>query len=240
MKDFGRSKSGETISYIAETIREFDVTAIIEVVAGRGGPEAVERLVDSLRKDGTNWRYVISNPTTSVEHGTERYAYVWKGDKLRLVGSWLEEQYAAELDREPFFITFAKGRKNFTLAVFHAVPTAKHPENEIPLLKDLVEEYPDKDIIFCADFNLSQAHPAFDVIKNNGYEPIFENQKTSLRTQCHNDDCLASEYDNIFYRPQRIHYTEGGIIPFYEGFRNIQEARAVSDHIPVYFQFSLN
>lgn len=239
IRDFGQSKSDEELAYIAETIREFDVTAIIEVVAGRGGPEAVERLAAILQRDGTHWRYVISNPTTAKGGGKERYAYVWKGDNLKLTGSWLEEEYADTLDREPFFITFEKERKHFTMAAFHAISSEKKPEREIPMLQHVLREYPHHNIIFCADFNLPQEHTAFDGMRNEGYEAIFEGQKTTLRKTCVNDDCLKSEFDNIFYHPAKSTHEEGGIILFHESFGTMEEAGQISDHIPVYFRFSL-
>jgi deoxyribonuclease-1-like protein len=37
LENFGKSKSQETISYIANTLRDYDIIAIQEVVAGYGG-----------------------------------------------------------------------------------------------------------------------------------------------------------------------------------------------------------
>jgi deoxyribonuclease-1-like protein len=241
IQNFGKSKSDTEIEYIANTIRKYDAVAIIEVVAGYGGSQAVARLNDILNRKGAKWDYVVSNPTSSITHGTERYAVLWKTSKLTKVGdSWLESKYSNEIEREPFFVSLKSGNKIFTLAVFHAVPTSKHPENEILYLKYIPAEYPDKNIIFCGDYNCPQSNAAFQSLKSQGYKPIFTNQKTSLKNKCIEDDCLASEYDNIFYISNKTKFIRSGIIPFYTNFSTIKEAKKISDHIPIFFQFSLN
>jgi deoxyribonuclease-1-like protein len=73
-----------------------------------------------------------------------------------------------------------------------------------------------------------------------GYKPIFTNQKTSLKEECKSDNCLASEFDNMFYNVSKISFIKSGVVFFYKSFYTLKEARKVSDHIPVYFQFSLN
>ncbi|MDD5151003.1 MAG: hypothetical protein PHC28_11105 [Flavobacterium sp.] len=73
-----------------------------------------------------------------------------------------------------------------------------------------------------------------------GYLPILINQKTSLKKEYINGDCLASEFDNMFYNTSKIHVIYTGIIPFYKNFDSLEHARIVSDHIPIWFKFSLN
>jgi deoxyribonuclease-1-like protein len=46
LKDFGKSKSDEEINFIANTLKNYDIVAIQEVVAGEGGAQAVARLAD--------------------------------------------------------------------------------------------------------------------------------------------------------------------------------------------------
>jgi deoxyribonuclease-1-like protein len=241
IQNFGKSKSDIEIEYIANTIKKYDAVAIIEVVAGYGGSQAVAKLSDILNRKGTKWDYVVSDPTSSLTHGTERYALLWKTSKLTKIGdAWLEKKYSNEIEREPFFVSLKSGGKIFTLAIFHAVPTNKHPDREIRLLQYLPAEYPNKNIVFCGDYNCPQSNAAFQPLKSQGYKPIFTNQKTSLKNTCIEDDCLASEYDNIFYNPNRTKFIHSGIIHFYTDFTTIKEAKNISDHIPVFFQFSLN
>ena len=60
------------------------------------------------------------------------------------------------------------------------------------------------------------------------------------RWKCVNNDCLASEYDNIFYKGSKIHLIKSGVVHFYKEFSILKEARKISDHLPVYLEFSIN
>ena len=242
LENFGKSKSDDVISSIANTVRGFDIVAIQEVVAGYGGPQAVARLADELNRKGAKWDYRISDPTSGENsYKRERYAFLWKASKVSIVGRpWLEIQFTNEINREPFFATFKINGKSFTLVNFHAITKNMQPETEIKYFKFLPGEYPDKNLIFNGDFNCPQSHTVFNPLKKMGYKPIFEGQKTTLKKEYANNEYLASEFDNIFYNPQRVNFINSGVIKFYESFNNLSEARTVSDHIPVWFQFSLN
>lgn len=53
LENFGKSKSDAEIDFIANTIKNYDVAAIQEVVAGDGGTQAVARLADALNRKGS-------------------------------------------------------------------------------------------------------------------------------------------------------------------------------------------
>jgi hypothetical protein len=99
LENFGKSKSNSTIIFIANAIKDFDVVAIQEVVAGDGGAQAVARLNDELNRKGFKWNYVISDPTKSSSHAaSERYAFLWKTSRVSLTGkAWLEKKYEPEI-----------------------------------------------------------------------------------------------------------------------------------------------
>lgn len=240
--NFGKSKTPDEIKFIAGIMKNYDVVAIVEVVAGKGGPEAVEALKKELNKSGNKWDYELSAPTTSTMNGSERYAVFWKIAKLKRFGSaGLEKVFKKQIDREPFLVGFkVPDGQTFTVAAFHAVPTNKNPAKEIKLLQKIPAVYPQKNIIFCGDFNLTGTDEAYDPIKSKGYETVFVDQKTSLKQECNDDDCLASVYDNFLYRPLKQEPLRSGVIKFYEEFRDYKKARKLSDHIPVFAKFNLN
>jgi deoxyribonuclease-1-like protein len=241
LQNFGKSKSDQEIAFIANTVKEYDIIAIQEVVAGNGGAQAVARLAEALNQKGAKWDYRISEPTSSNTHGTERYAFIWKTNKLKLKGKpWLEQKYHAEIEREPYFATFEIKGKSITVAAFHAIPKSKHPETEIKYLKLLPQEYPTLNLLFAGDFNCSQSHSVFSPLKKMGFSPILENQKTSLKTKPKGAEYLASEYDNIFYKMSPINFLKSDVILFYKNFMTLKEARKISDHLPIWFEFSLN
>jgi endonuclease/exonuclease/phosphatase family metal-dependent hydrolase len=241
LENFGKSKSQETISYIANTLRDYDIIAIQEVVAGYGGAQAVAKLADELNRKGAKWDYVISDPTTRSAYKTERYAFLWKTAKLKKIGRpWLEKKYHLEIDREPYFCTFEYENKQFTVVNFHAITKSRQPETEIKYFKYLPEEYPNLNLIFAGDFNCPQSHTVFNPLKKMGYKAIIENQKTSLKQEYKNGEYLSAEFDNMHYKTSKIKPLNSGIIPFYKNFNSLKEARVISDHIPIWFEFSLN
>ncbi|MFH6993563.1 endonuclease/exonuclease/phosphatase family protein [Flavobacterium sp. FlaQc-48] len=241
LENFGKSKSESELNFIANTILDYDIIAIQEVVAGYGGAQAVAKLASILNEKGSKWDYSISNPTSGSSYKKERYAFIWKTGKVKLKGNtWLEKKYHLEIDREPYFATFEINKRTITLVNFHAITKKKQPETEIKYFKFLPLEYPNLNLVFMGDFNCPQSHSVFNPIKKMGYNAILQNQKTTLKKQCKGIDCLASEFDNIFYQPGSLKYLESGIVSFYKNFNSLEEARKISDHIPIWFEFSLN
>ena len=155
LQNFGNTKSDIEVAFIASTIQNCDVIAIQEVVAKIGGALIVARLVASMNRDGGIWDYAISNPTSSSSSTTsERYAFIWnKKTVTKLGAAWLENHYMVEIDREPYFATFRKEGKEFTVVNFHAKPKAKQLETKIKYFKFFPALYPKLNLIFCGDFN---------------------------------------------------------------------------------------
>ncbi|WP_395063358.1 endonuclease/exonuclease/phosphatase family protein [Flavobacterium sp.] len=234
LENFGKSKSDSTITFIANTVKDYDIVALQEVVAGNGGAQAVAKLADELNRKGTKWEYTISDPTTSSAYKTERYTFLWKTAKVKKIGAaWLEQKYNLEIDREPFYCTFEYNNKQVTIANFHAITKSKQPETEIKYFKFLPAEYPNLNLVFLGDFNCPQSHTVFIPLRKMGYNCALENQKTSLKKECKNENCLASEFDNIWYNTTKIKIANSKAILFYNSFNTLQEARKISDHLPI-------
>lgn len=240
LENFGKSKSEPELNFIATTIASYDIIAIQEVVAGYGGAQAVAKLAMILNEKGSKWDYAISDPTSGTSYKTERYAFLWQTNKAKLKGNtWLEKKYHLEIDREPFFATFEINKKTITLVNYHAITKSRQPETEIKYFKYLPLEYPNLNLVFTGDFNCPQSHTVFNPLKKMGYAPILQNQKTTLKQKCINATCLASEFDNMFYKTDSVIYLNSGTVPFYTKFNSLKEARRISDHIPIWFEFSL-
>lgn len=234
VENLGSSKSEEDIAFIVKTIKEYDVVALQEIVAGDGGAQAVAKLADELNRKGSKWDYTISDPTSSSAYKTERYAFLWKTSKVKKIGdTWLEKKYHLEIDREPYYCTFDYNGKQFTIANFHAITKSKQPETEIKYFKFLPAQYPKLNLMFVGDFNCPQSHTVFNPLKKMGYTCVFTKQKTSLKKECVEDECLASEFDNIWYNTSKISISNSKAIHFYESFETLKEAREISDHIPI-------
>lgn len=241
LQHFGQSKSDSIIGVIAEIVQDFDIIAIQEVVGkSTGGVQAVDRLKKQLEEmqPKAHWKYVVSGRTSGNPYQSERYAYIWKERKVKMTSNpFLDKNFEAEIEREPYFATFVSQKDTFTLVNFHAIPKKKQPETEIKYFKYYAAIYHDLHLIFLGDFNTPQSHTVFNPLKKMGYLPILVNQKTTLKMKCTQSECLASEYDNIFYNSSKIEVTKVDIIPFYRHFPDMVAARKISDHVPLYMHF---
>lgn len=242
LMNLGKSKTPEQITYIAKTLNKADVIAIQEVVINPTGAQTAAKIHQELNNTtGYKWDYVISAPTDSSPYRSERYIYFFKTSRVKLkTKAFLDTHYALEIEREPYIATFTYNNKEFTLVNIHALPKKHQPETEIKYFKNYPELYATNNLIFLGDFNLSQAHSVFNPLKKLGYEPSFVNQKTSLRQKCINNDCLASEYDNIIFNTSKNKLISKKAILFYEDFPDITIARKLSDHIPIMIELQIN
>ncbi|MCP1996765.1 endonuclease/exonuclease/phosphatase family protein [Flavobacterium sp. HSC-61S13] len=240
LKNFGKSKSDNQILFIAQTLKDTDIIAIQEVVAGYGGPQAVARLAEELNRTGSKWDYAISDPTDSSLYRSERYAYLWKTNQVKLQGRpFLDHFFKDVIEREPFIIRFKYQQSIFTLINFHAVPKKHQPEREIKYFKHYPKYYKTNHLIVLGDFNCPETHSVFNPLKKLGYQPAFVNQKTSLRQKCIEDDCLASAYDNFIAHPDYIEIKKSEAVHFYRSFNSLEEARSLSDHLPITIEIEL-
>ncbi|WP_338376381.1 endonuclease/exonuclease/phosphatase family protein [uncultured Flavobacterium sp.] len=241
VENLGKSKSDSTITYIAKTLKNYDVVALQEIVAGYGGTQAVAKLAEELSRKGSKWDYVVSEPTTGSSYKTERYAFLWKTSSVKKTGeAWLEKKYNLEIDREPYYCTFSYNDKSVTLVNFHAITKSKQPETEIKYFKFLPLEYPLLNLMFIGDFNCPQSHTVFNPLKKMGYASVFKNQKTTLKKECKKNVCLASEFDNIWYNTFKIKVKNCDVIHFYKDFKDLKSAEEISDHIPIWVEIELN
>lgn len=239
LQNFGDKKPDSMIMLIAHTVADLDIIAVQEVLKGPGGARAIARLVQQLNEGKAQWDYVISDPTSASNTGEqERYAFIWKKARVKRLGAYyLATAYQDSISREPLLCTFNAEGLEFTLVNFHALPKKKQPETEIRYLRYFPQTYPDKQLIFLGDFNCPQSHSVFGPLKAQGYRPALTGVKTTLRQECKNGDCMASEYDNIFYPETVFRVLKSGVLPFYQYYKgDMKAARRLSDHAPVYVE----
>lgn len=240
IRDFGKTKNSEELDRMAEIVRDADIVAIQEVVAGYGGAQAVAKLADNLNRKGAKWDYVISNPTNSTNYVTERYAFIWKTKNIKIKNrGLLIADLDSLVDREPFYLDFfIKGRK-LTILNFHSRPHDKNPEQEILAITDYLKINPSQHpIILAGDFNVNEKELVFNGLKDMGYKASITNQRTTLKQVCDGNTYLNYPIDNIFHS-KNVSKIEGKSIDFVVVCENLEEARKLSDHLPVYLNFSI-
>lgn len=240
IKDFGRTKSSEELNEIAEIVRDVDILAIQEVVAGYGGAQAVAKLADILNRKGAKWDYVISDPTNSPKYVTERYAIVWKTKYIKIKNrGWLVSALDSLIDREPFLLDLYTQEKKFSVLNFHSRPYNKDPESEIKALsKFALDSLSSDPLIIAGDFNVDEKMPVFNTLKKSGYQTAISNKKTTLKWTCEEKEYLNYPIDNILYS-KGIHKIEGRVIDFVKFCEQLEKARKLSDHLPVFLSFRL-
>ena len=240
IQDFGKTKNTEELEQIAEILRDTDIIAIQEVVAGYGGAQAVAKLSDILNRKGAKWDYVISDPTNSSKYVTERYAFIWKTSNIKIKNRGkLIAALDSKVDREPFTINFYLDSKVLQVINFHSRPHDNNPQAEIKAISEHIVNAKTGSLIFAGDFNTTVQDSVFNTLKSNGFVPALVEQKTTLKRSCTGLDYLNHAIDNVFYSKD-LTYIDSGVLDFVMSCDQLDKAHKLSDHLPVYIKFSLN
>lgn len=243
IQDLGQSKNTEEIAFIVNVLKNFDIIAIQEVVAKHpAGAQKVAQIVDELNRKGFKWDYRISNPTKSPSaYMSERYAFIWKTSKVDLKGrAYLDNDLSSQIIREPFIAEFKPKKSDITFHVvnFHSRKHNDLPELEIKYFKDYQERLNTDKLIITGDFNLNEKHEVWTELYKQGFNSAINNQKTTLKQKCKSGAYLSHAIDNIYYSKQ-IEYVNSGVVDYVETCENLQAARKISDHLPVFLEFLL-
>ena len=236
IQNFGLSKSATSIAMIADIMKPYDIIVIQEVNASYSGPQAIAKLVNSLKSLGADWDYVVSNPT--VGKGRERYAFIWKRSVKLLGKPYLYTPFQFSIDREPYMATFVHLNDTFTIANIHIVPKNKHPEMEIVQLHQLAA-LKNQHIVIAGDFNCSHLSTAFNKLYNYHFKNALIKTATTLKMTPQKGSHLANQYDNFFYESREIEIAYPLCIDFSNRFNSLKEARRISDHLPISISLSL-
>ncbi|PCH75989.1 MAG: endonuclease [Flavobacteriaceae bacterium] len=238
IQDFGKSKSDATINTIANTVRNYDIVAIQEVVAGYGGSQAVAKLADALNRKGAKWDYAISYPTKSPPYKTEKYAYLWKTSKVSVnKKARLLSEVNPNVFREPYLIGFNVGGKSIELLNYHARKHKDKPQDEISdIIKYLKKN---KQTIIMGDFNLSETHPVWNNLYKSNYKSALRNNRTSLKTKCKKGNYLYHSLDNIYYNDNMFSVIEADKVDLVKQCNQLKKVRRISDHLPIYVHINI-
>ncbi len=243
IRDLGGSKSDEEITLMAQILRDYDVIAIQEVVAkDPAGARAVARLVGTLDRMGADFDYRVSDPTQSSSSAiSERYAFIWRTSKIKLIGRpKLMAAFAKTIEREPYLAEFEWQGKRFRVANFHARPHDQQPEREIAQLKTMMDTYGDEPLFVLGDFNVVSHHTVFNPWRKRNFQLALTGQRTTLKRKAPEggDEYYAKESDNILVPAHQVQVLERGICDVVAFLRyDLERAGQVSDHAPVYIVF---
>lgn len=244
IQDLGRTKDESEVLQIAKIIKSYDIVAIQEVVAkDPRGAQAVAKIVDNLNRMGSKWDYKVSDPTkSSSPQASERYAFIWKTSSIKMVERpFLDAELQNNCEREPFVGKFkrAKGTTPFYIVNVHSVPHNKSPEQEIIHFKDYQKRLETDLVFICGDFNLNEKHAVWDEFYKMGFESAVQNNKTTLKRACKDGNYLNHPIDNIYFDGDVILKERANKVDFVNTCDNLDVARGISDHLPVFLEFSI-
>lgn len=225
-------------------MRTFDIVAIQEVVAkDPAGAQAVARLADELNRMGFQWDYQVSDPTQSPSpYIRERYAFLWKPSRVRMFRrAALDAKLAEPVDREPFVASFYKRGNDdniFHIVNFHSRPYNRNPEEEIIHFYHYPSRFNSDRIILAGDFNLAENHPVWEPFYHQGLKNALTETPTTLKRKCDQGNYLNHAIDNFYFYPG-IKMTHSGRIDFVHSCDQLDQARMISDHLPVFMHFQI-
>lgn len=243
IQHLGRSKTDEEIWEMAQILRHYDMVAIQEVVAkDPAGAQAVARLADALNRMGSKWDYQVSNPTKSPSvYISERYAFLWKTSRVAIQNrAFLDSEREEYFYREPYIAAFKpKGvNKTFYVANYHSRVYSSKPQEEIIYLLDYSERWDTPYLLIAGDFNTSETDAVWKPFYKKGYKSALKGVSTTLKMKCKDGTYLNHPIDNIYYTP-RVKMHQANSIDFVGSCDNLEHARGISDHLPVFMEFSL-
>lgn len=244
IRHLGRTKTAEDIYQIANTLRNYDIVAIQEVVAkDPAGAQAVAKIADELNRMGSKWDYQISDPTKSPSvYISERYAFLWKTAKVQMLHrAYLDKELQEIAYREPFIGTFKLKDENtpFYVLNYHARKYYDQPEEEIAHFIDYPKRLNSNRVLIAGDFNLDETHKVWKPFYRNGFKSALQNQRTTLKVKCKNGNYLSHPIDNIYFTAG-IEMITSGSIDIVRSCKNLEQARKISDHLPVYMKYKIN
>lgn len=223
---------------LAAVIQQFDVIALQEITSK--DQRTLPALVDVVNRSGANYSYTIS-PRIGRTTYLEQYAYVFDANRLRSGPdfSYVVQDESDALHREPFvgrFQTLSNQPFAFTLINIHTDPD--EIKYELDVLADVYVnvrqyEYPEDDVILLGDLNAAPGKLQ-KLGRIPGLIPTITAPTNTRRNKT---------LDNILVDNQLTREFTGrsGTIDLESAFGiELQDAERLSDHLPVWAEFSIS
>lgn len=240
---FGQSKLGKprAMEILAEIVRKFDVVAIQEIRSS--SQDVMPRFIELINSTGRTYDYIIGERIgNSVSK--EQYAYVFDLQTIEVDRRYVYTVQDPDnlLHREPLVGWFrARGPESdesftFTLVNVHTDPDIV--EIEMSVMDDIYRVVRDDgrnedDVIILGDFNADDQHFS-ELADVPGITWALSGIKTNTRQ--------TKQYDNLIFHSRATSEFVGraGVVDFMREFDlTLDQALEVSDHLPVWAEFSI-
>lgn len=240
---FGESKleNSRVMDVLVQVVRQFDVVAIQEVRAK--SQDILPRFVEQINAGGRHYDFVIG-PRLGRTTSKEQYAFVYDTQTIDIDQSSLYtvDDPDDRLHREPLTAGFrARGAEasqafTFTLVNIHTDPD--EVATEVNALADVfravrADGRDEDDIILLGDLNADDKQLG-DLARIPYLAVAISGQPTNTR--------LTSQFDNLLFDARATAEFTGrsGVLNLMKEFNlTLEEALAVSDHMPVWAEYSV-
>ena len=243
---FGEQKVSkpEVVKVLADIVRHFDIVAVQEIRDER--QSLLVNFVQTINAQGLRFDYVIG-PRLGRTTSKEQYAYIFNTDTIEVDRRTLYTVSDPDdlLHREPFVASFRCRRADpslaftFTMATIHTDPTPQDLRQELAVLDQVflsIRNDPrgEDDIILLGDFNASYRQLSETLRLPNVAYAISTNLPTNTTHK--------SQYDNLLFDRTATQEFLGrsGVFDFVREYNlSLAQAKMVSDHLPVWAEFSV-
>ncbi|MEX0713328.1 MAG: endonuclease/exonuclease/phosphatase family protein [Pirellulales bacterium] len=240
---FGESKlaNSAAVQVLVEVIRRFDVVAVQEIRAKR--QDLLPRFVELINAGGGRYDYVIG-PRLGRTSSKEQYAFIYNSARVECDR---DSVYTVDdpddlVHREPLVAAFrvrgppADQAFTFTLVNIHTDPDEVH--TELAMLDDVYRAVRDDgrredDVILLGDLNADDRH-----LGELAQLPYIAWAVSGVPTNTRG----TKLYDNIIFDARATTEFTGnaGVLDLLREFNlTIDQALAVSDHLPIWAEFDV-
>jgi deoxyribonuclease-1-like protein len=241
---FGEKKLEDrrVVSILAEIVKNFDIVAIQEVRSQN--QDVIPRFLDFVNASGRRYRDVLG-PREGRTSSKEQYAFIYDSDTILCDHSsvYVIDDPDDMLHRPPLVAPFAcrnaPREQAFTFTLINAHTDPDMAKEECDVMDDVIRAVRndgrgEDDIILLGDFNAGPKQMRhLSMMPQVGF--VVTTQTTNVRER--------KTYDNIiFNRAATTEYIgKGGVFDFrrYYNLRSEEEALTVSDHYPVWAEYSI-
>lgn len=256
IKVFGESKSNDrnVMQVLAKILTQFDLIAVQEIRSHDVRP--MDKLVALINTSGHRYEATLSPPLGGdISTQTEQYAYIWDTSRVEHIRqtAYVVEDSSRLMHREPLVASFqtlvsdqSRGKPfRFTLINVHTDPdevTGDGSGNELNVLDDVflsVRDYEyamhgEDDVILLGDLNADAEH-LWELGAIPGLDSIIGPYPTNTAG--------TKTYDHILLdRSMTKEFTgQAGVVSYVEHLGlTPEQAVAVSDHCPIWAEFSMH
>lgn len=239
---FGQKKldNKQVVDVLVAVARQFDVLAIQEVRSSE--QDVLPRFVELINATGAHYDYAIS-PRLGRTNSKEQYAFIFDTATIDMdrTMSYVVGDPDDLLHREPFVGAFrVKGvpaEQAFTFSLVNIHTDPDEVPQEMNALADVLravrqDSRHEDDVIVLGDLNADDRHFG-DLGRIPDIDCVIRNTPTNTRG--------TAQYDNlVFDRLATVEYLgKGGVMDLMGEFKiTLDQALDVSDHLPVWAEFS--